>query len=498
MASTALDVELEFEEVMDELRINEKAKQSARNFLSVLKQKSEQTHTHSLRVGILARRIARFMHLDEKALFFAGIFHDLGKSQTSLSTLHKSNGWTPEDSQIMESHVTDSYRLLRDKFDFSAEIVLWHHKFQRNAYPAKLPSSLHEYSEGTRVLIQEYGRVLAIADVYDALHRKNNKFEKGDSLTDEQIKEKMLEFNSDRKELVAELYNVGILDRGVILTDIPDKDLYEKAWIFNDESRDPKETGRLVALAAALEPIADKSGCTTRFTDISRHLKLEYFVTGAINIGGVFELLAKEVHFGRGVRRDHNEPVCGAYRFALKAQRESLKNRSGGRINQGIIEILFPIIIAQHRFDRYRLMDIGSLLSKSVDALKETRHDDVDYLKTMKQLAHNLCRYNDRPVPEHPEAKNVYEYYSADLASSTTPTGIAHNGEFVNGFPTVKLMYDTIMNSSKRTFMKKIEEAFQHGVRVHDKEVGRGFLADCIAAAIYLCLSQNPKIQLVV
>src|SRR3989344_5597210 len=217
LADTLLDLEAEFEETMDELRLVEDIKSSARNFLVILKGKSLSTYGHSLRVGLLARKIARFMHLDEKALFFAGIFHDLGKSQVPLSTLHKTAGWSPEDAKIMESHVIDSYRLLRDKFDFSAGIILWHHRFQKNAYPTELPPSLHRYSEGTKVLIQEYGRVLAIADVYDALHRKNNKFEEGESLTGEQIRQKIFEFNSDRKELIEELYNVGILERGVIL-----------------------------------------------------------------------------------------------------------------------------------------------------------------------------------------------------------------------------------------------------------------------------------------
>src|SRR3989344_7046229 len=267
MTDTTLNVELEFEEVMAELRIDDGAKESARSFLAILKQKSEQTYTHSLRVGLLARKIGRFMHLDEKALFFAGIFHDLGKSLTPLTTLHKKSGWTSEDTKIMESHVTDSYRLLRDKFDFSAEVVLWHHRFQKNVYPVELPSHLHVYSEGTRVLIMEYGRILAISDVYDALHRKNNKFEEGKELTGEEIRQKMLEFNSDRGELVEELYNVGILDRGYIKTDDPDENLYKESWMYI--SRAPRETARLVMLAAALEPVADKSGCTTRFTDVS-------------------------------------------------------------------------------------------------------------------------------------------------------------------------------------------------------------------------------------
>ncbi|MBI2064675.1 MAG: HD domain-containing protein [Candidatus Yanofskybacteria bacterium] len=489
------DLEKEFEETMDELRFSEDLKMSVRNFLGILRQKSEFTYAHSLRVGFLARKIARFMHLPENALFLAGIFHDLGKSQIPLSTLHKTAGWTSEDAKIMESHVMDSYRILRDKFDFSAAVVLLHHQFQPNAYPLELPVSSQKYSKAEQVLIEECGRVLAIADVYDAMHRKNNKLEEGEFLTEEQIREKMLEFNEDRVELIEQLYNVGILERGIIPTDNPDEQLYEKAWQYLplniSNSRVPRETARLVTLAAALEPLADKAGCTTRFTDVSRHLKLEYFVTGAINLGNAFEDL---------VSRLNGSPcIQGIYSHALQAQRESLKNRSGGRINQGIIELLVPIVAGQHLFYSGEPKDLSIILARAKNiALKSTGRGDVDSLIAMKRFAHGLCRYNERPVPEHPEAKNVFEYYSMDLASSTSVTGIAHNGEFVNGFPTVKLMYDTIMNSSKRLFMRKVEEAFQHGLKMHDKGVGRGFLADCVAAAIYLCLSQNPKIQLVV
>ena len=482
-----IETELEFEETMDELKISEKIKASIRGLLAALKQKSEFTYAHSLRVGLLARRIGRFMHLDEKALFFTGVFHDLGKSLIPLSTLHKTVGWTPEDSKIMESHVMDSHRLLRDKFDFLADIVLWHHRFQKNIYPVELPPYLHEYSEGTKVLIQEYGRILAIADVYDALHRKNNKFEEG-----KELREKMFEFNSDRKELVEELYNVGILDRGYIVTDNPDERLYKESWQYT--SRTPRETARLVMLASALEPVADKAGCTTRFTDISRHLKLEYFITASINLGEAFELLANRA----SELRELDYSPAGLYGCALRAQKESLRNSSGGRINQGIIELLVPIVAGQHYFDNVLEKSVDGTIEKATRMLKRTGRIDVASLIEMKSFAYNLCRYNGRPIPEHKEARNVFEYYSADLASSTNPTGVAHNGEFVNGFPTVRLMYDSVMNSSKRLFIRKVEEAFRHGVKFHDKGVGRGFLADCTAAAIYLCLSQNPSIQLVV
>lgn len=161
--------------------------------------------------------------------------------------------------------------------------------------------------------------------------------------------------------------------------------------------------------------------------------------------------------------------------------------------------MLMPIVAAQHYFDPAgNLLNTEQTVNSVKSILFSTDRSDVKALVNMKKFAHHLCRYNERQIPTHPEATNVYEYYEWDLATSTTPTGLAHNGELVNGFPTVKQMYDSIMNSSQRPFTKKVEEAFRHGIKAHHKEVGRGFLADCIAAAIYLCLSQNPKIQLVV
>jgi HD-GYP domain-containing protein (c-di-GMP phosphodiesterase class II) len=165
-----------------------------------------------LRVGLLAKKIGSFIHHEEKPLFYAGSLHDLGKCQTPLEILGKTGSWTDEDQREIEEHVMDGYRLLRGSFDVTAEIMLWHHRFQESGYPELLPPFLHDYRETTKLLIREYGRIVALADVYDALHRPNSKFaEVGKGLTKEEIKRKMFEFNPDRKKLVAALYSSGIL-----------------------------------------------------------------------------------------------------------------------------------------------------------------------------------------------------------------------------------------------------------------------------------------------
>lgn len=202
-----------FGDACRELRISATNQAHLFSFLAPLKTKDEVTHfhyLHSLRVGLLARAIGRFTYHEEKPLFFAGVLHDLGKCQTPLHILGRTDSWDDEDQRVVESHVMDGYHLLSGRFDISAEIMLWHHRFQEDGYPEKLPPFLHRYNETTKLLIREYGRIVALADVYDALHRVDAKFGITRPLTGEEIQQKMFEMNPDRKKLIAVLYDARI------------------------------------------------------------------------------------------------------------------------------------------------------------------------------------------------------------------------------------------------------------------------------------------------
>lgn len=208
--------ERSLEELVDEiyrqLDISSDQQSAIRSFLGPIKIKDPFTYEHCLRVGILSRNIGNFVHFDERAMFYAGILHDVGKALTRSSTLKQTEGWTSEDAEEIKNHVIDGHRMLRNYFDFSAEIILWHHRFQQDGYPETMPEPLHGYSEGTKVMIPMYGRMLALADVFDALHRVNSKF---GNLTGEEIKEKMFKFNPDQKKLLDHLYQYGIMTTNV-------------------------------------------------------------------------------------------------------------------------------------------------------------------------------------------------------------------------------------------------------------------------------------------
>jgi putative nucleotidyltransferase with HDIG domain len=480
-------------QTFEELKVNPQDRTSIENFLEPLRQKDIATYEHCVRVGFLAKRIGRFMHLDEKALFFAGLLHDLGKSEAPIETLSKTEGWTDADSQIVKQHVVDGYDAIKGRFDFTAEIIVLHHKFQDDGYPQILPPYLHDYSMGTQASIFEYARILALTDVYDALHRENDKFGEKRKLSGIEIKEKMLELNPDKRELIEDLYRAEILIQSeqVNIDELQTK-RYAEVWEGEPEERRPRETARQVMLAAALEPIPEKTGSTTRSHDLSRHLKLEYFIAAGINIGEAFEDLVSRIDLS------DTQPNL-IYDLALKAQMDSVKNRAGGRVNQGIIELLIPIVASQHLFNKDNSLSSDEVLEKAKDVLDSTTIEDVENLRKMKRFAYDLSLYTDREIPDHPEAKNVLEYYEQDLANSNNPTSKAHNGEFIDGFPTVKMIYASLVNGSQGDrFSVRLENGYKQALLKHGNDVGKGFISDCCAAAIYLYISQNPKDRLII
>jgi len=211
--SSAPALEVQLSQVFEELGVNPQDKATIESLLEPLKQKDQNTFQHVGRVGLSARNIGRFLHLDEKALFFAGLLHDLGKSQIPQDILGKTEGWTDADSKVVQAHVINGHEALKGRFDFTAEIIVLHHTFQENGYPKDLPEQLHRYSPETQALILEYARVLALADVYDALHRENDKFGEKRKLSGAEIKVKMLEFNPDRQEQIEDLYRAGIFQQ---------------------------------------------------------------------------------------------------------------------------------------------------------------------------------------------------------------------------------------------------------------------------------------------
>jgi len=182
------------------------------------------------------------------------------------------------------------------------------------------------------------------------------------------------------------------------------------------------------------------------------------------------------------------------YDLAYKAQCDAKKNHAGGRINQGIIELLIPIVAAQTKFSYDGDNYCENTLRLAKQILNETSKEDVTYLIKMKRFAFDLCGYANREINIHSSAKNILQYYNDDmLFSSLNSTTHMHNSEFVNGFPTVEKIYNLILTDSSSTLMQKTENAYKEIRLKEHKNVGVGLTADYVAAALYLLLSTNQK-----
>lgn len=132
---------------------------------------SDETGQHIKRVAESSRLLA-YYHTsltseDEHVIFHASPMHDIGKITLPRSILHKPDKLTAEERKVMETHTTNAYNFLKlseRKFIKAAALIAYHHheKWDGSGYPQGL--------KGDNIHI--YGRIVAIADVFDALTHK--------------------------------------------------------------------------------------------------------------------------------------------------------------------------------------------------------------------------------------------------------------------------------------------------------------------------------------
>lgn len=134
---------------------------------SIGETRSKETGLHVKRVAEYSRLLARLSGLEEyeaDLIAMASPMHDIGKVGIPDSILNKKGKLTVEEFEVMKTHVTIGYDMLKHSdrpiLKTAATIALEHHeKWDGSGYPKGLKGSD----------IHIYGRVTALADVFDAL-----------------------------------------------------------------------------------------------------------------------------------------------------------------------------------------------------------------------------------------------------------------------------------------------------------------------------------------
>lgn len=205
------------EQILDEALENESIApehwDDIKHYLSILKNRDLKTYEHSIRVGILASKIAIYAAkagISAKMLLWAGLLHDIGKALVPPNVLCKTANFTDEDFAAMEPHVKYGWDMLNQVHDWTAHIIVRHHRFGAHPYPKELPP-LPEYLKDKEDMINMAARLLAMADYYDALTNRNNDKNGAKPLTPSQKRDIYLKDNADQKELAELLISLGVL-----------------------------------------------------------------------------------------------------------------------------------------------------------------------------------------------------------------------------------------------------------------------------------------------
>ena len=132
---------------------------------------SDETGKHIKRVADISRLLAYYhpslSEDDVTTIHCSAPMHDIGKIAVDQNILHKPSGLTADEFEVMKTHTTLAHHFLKNsdrKIIKAADIIAMQHheKWNGSGYPNGL--------KGEDIHI--YGRIVAIADVFDALTHK--------------------------------------------------------------------------------------------------------------------------------------------------------------------------------------------------------------------------------------------------------------------------------------------------------------------------------------
>ena len=165
-------LELKVKEKTKELHdINQELENTQREIIFTMgaigERRSKETGNHVKRVALYSELLAKHYGLPDKEIQLlkeASPMHDIGKVAIADNILNKPARYTPEEFELMKKHAILGYEILqhsnRTLLKTAAIVAYEHHeKWNGTGYPNGL--------KGEDIHI--YGRITALADVFDAL-----------------------------------------------------------------------------------------------------------------------------------------------------------------------------------------------------------------------------------------------------------------------------------------------------------------------------------------
>ena len=129
-----------------------------------IEQKDKYTYQHSARVQTYSIRLAKQLQLSKEKLenlYFASLFHDIGKINVPEEILNKPGKLSSEEFEILKKHSEDGCEMVKSTYySHIGEIILQHHeRLDGSGYPNGL--------KGDQILLE--AQIIGITDTYDAM-----------------------------------------------------------------------------------------------------------------------------------------------------------------------------------------------------------------------------------------------------------------------------------------------------------------------------------------
>lgn len=136
------------------------------DMLNSMKVYDDSTFSHCVNVALICNVFAKWLGMDETEITLAtecGLFHDIGKVLIPLEVLLKPGKLTSEEYDLIKTHTVKGYEILKDYDCFGEDVklaaLMHHEKCDGSGYPLGV--------KGDK--INKYAKIVAIADIYDAM-----------------------------------------------------------------------------------------------------------------------------------------------------------------------------------------------------------------------------------------------------------------------------------------------------------------------------------------
>lgn len=144
--------------------------ETAQALASAIDAKDKYTHGHSTRVAEYSRTIARIAGKSDaecRDIYLAALLHDVGKIGISNSIINKKGKLTAEEYDVIKTHPVIGQQILANikQAPYICDGAYYHHeRYDGKGYPTGLSGQN----------IPDIGRIIAVADAYDAMTSKRS------------------------------------------------------------------------------------------------------------------------------------------------------------------------------------------------------------------------------------------------------------------------------------------------------------------------------------